>query len=99
MTITHAGLDIAKQVFQVHAADSRGKPSIRKQIKRHQVLDFFANLPACAIGIETCGGAHHRVRKIQALGHTVKLMAPQFVKPYIKANKRGITESGVRGTG
>lgn len=87
MNISTVGLDIAKQVIQIHAVDMHGKPVIRKQLKRHQVLPFFANLPPCLIGIEACGGAHDWARRLSALGHTVKLMAPQFVKPYVKANK------------
>lgn len=87
MNISTVGLDIAKQVIQIHAVDRHGKPEIRKQLKRHQVLPFFANLPPCLIGIEACGGAHDWARRLSALGHTVKLMAPQFVKPYVKANK------------
>ena len=93
MTITTVGLDIAKQVIQVHAVDVRGKPIIRKQLKRHQVLPFFANLPPCLIGIEACGGAHDWARRLMALGHTVKLMAPQFVKPYVKANKHDAADA------
>jgi transposase len=92
MTITYVGLDTAKQVFQVHAVDAHGKPSIRKQLKRHQVLGLFANLPPCVIGIEACGGAHDWARKLQALGHTVKLMAPQFVKPYVKAAPQRVVQ-------
>jgi transposase len=93
MTITTVGLDIAKQVIQVHAVDERGKPIIRKQLKRQQVLPFFANLAPCLIGIEACGGAHDWARRLSALGHTVKLMAPQFVKPYVKANKHDAADA------
>lgn len=93
MTITTAGLDIAKQVIQVHAVDVRGKPVIRKALKRHQVLPFFSNLPPCLIGIEACGGAHDWARRLRALGHTVKLMAPQFVKPYVKTNKHDAADA------
>lgn len=87
MNISTVGLDIAKQVIQIHAVDQHGKTVIRKPLKRHQVLPFFANLPPCLIGIEACGGAHDWARRLSALGHTVKLMAPQFVKPYVKGNK------------
>lgn len=93
MTITTVGLDIAKQVIQVHAVDERGKPVLRKQLKRQQVLPFFANLAPCLIGIEACGGAHDWARRLSALGHTVKLMAPQFVKPYRKANKHDAADA------
>jgi transposase len=93
MTITTAGLDIAKQIIQLHAVDERGKPVVRKPLKRHQVLPFFANRPPCLIGIEACGGAHDWARRLTALGHTVKLMAPQFVKPYVKANKHDAADA------
>lgn len=93
MTIATVGLDIAKQVIQVHAIDVRGKPIVRKPLKRHQVVPFFANLPPCLIGIEACGGAHDWARRLIALGHTVKLMAPQFVKPYVKANKHDAADA------
>jgi transposase len=87
MQITTIGLDLAKNVFQVHGADARGRAVLRKQLRRDQLMPFFANLPACVIGIEACGGSHHWGRKLQALGHTVRLMAPQFVKAYVKGNK------------
>ena len=93
MTITTAGLDIAKQIIQLHAVDERGKPVVRKPLKRHQVLPFFANRPPCLIGIEACGSAHDWARRLTALGHTVKLMAPQFVKPYVKANKHDAADA------
>lgn len=93
MNISTVGLDIAKQVIQIHAVDLHGKPVIRKQLKRYQVLPFFANLPPCLIGIEACGGAHDWARRLSSLGHTVKLMAPQFVKPYVKTNKHDVADA------
>ncbi|MCB1824553.1 MAG: IS110 family transposase, partial [Candidatus Competibacteraceae bacterium] len=87
MKMTTIGLDLAKHVFQVHGVDSRGEPVLRKQLKRSQMLPFFANLEPCLVGMEACGGAHYWARKLEALGHTVRLMAPQFVKPYVKSNK------------
>ena len=87
MNITTIGIDLAKNVFQVHAVDERGKVLLRKQLRRDQMATFFVNLPPCLIGMEACGSAHHWARKLQGLGHTVKLMAPQFVKPYVKTNK------------
>lgn len=78
---------MAKAVFQVHGVDERGKAVLRKQVKRKDVLSFFANLQACLVGMEACGSAHYWARKLSALGHTVRLMAPQFVKPYVKTNK------------
>ena len=87
MKITTVGIDLAKNVFQVHGVDQRGKPVVEKRLKRKQVLAFFAQLTPCLVGMEACGGAHYWARKLQAQGHTVKLMAPQFVKPYVKTNK------------
>jgi transposase len=87
MKATTIGFDLAKNEFQVHGVDAAGKPVIRKQLRRAQVLPFFARLAPCTIGIEACGSAHHWARKLIALGHTAKLIAPQFVKPYVKANK------------
>ena len=87
MQITTVGLDLAKNVFQVHGADARGRAVLRKQLRRDQLIPFFSNLPVCVIGIEACGGSHHWGRRLQALGHTVRLMAPQFVKAYVKGNK------------
>ena len=81
MQITTIGIDLAKNVFQVHGANECGRTVLRKQLRREQVTTFFANLPTCLIGTEACGGAHHWARKLQALGDTVRLMAPQFVKP------------------
>jgi transposase len=83
MNITTVGIDLAKNVFQVHGVDKRGKASLKKQLKRAQVLPFFANLPPCLIGMEACGSAHYWARKLKELGHTVKLMAPQFVMLWI----------------
>lgn len=93
MQITTVGLDLAKNVFQVHGVNQHGKIELRKQLKRDQVAAFFANLPACLIGMEACSGAHHWARKLQALGHTVRLMAPQFVKPYVKSNKNDAADA------
>jgi transposase len=87
MKITTIGIDLAKTVFQVHGVDKHGKVGLRKQLKRKDVLSFFANLEPCLIGMEACGSAHYWARKLSALGHTVRLMAPQFVKPYVKTNK------------
>ena len=87
MKITTVGLDLAKSVFQVHGVDGRGKAVLRKQLKRSEMVPFFANLPSCLIGMEACSSAHHWARKLITLGHEVRLMAPQFVKPYVKTNK------------
>lgn len=87
MNLTTIGVDLAKTVFQVHGVDARGKVILRKTLKRADVVSFFVKLLPCLIGMEACGSAHFWARKLTALGHTVKLMAPQFVKPYVKTNK------------
>src|SRR6516225_2611850 len=87
MNTTTIGLDIAKRIFQAHGTDARGKSTLTRRLKRAEVLRFFANLQPCLIGIEACASAHHWARKLCELGHTVKLIAPQFVKPYVKTNK------------
>jgi transposase len=81
MKITTIGIDLAKSLLQVHGVDEHGKVALRKQLKRKDVLSFFANLEPCLIGMEACGSAHYWARKFTELGHTVRLMAPQFVKP------------------
>ncbi|CAE6690391.1 IS110 family transposase [Candidatus Nitrotoga fabula] len=93
MNITTIGLDLAKDVFQVHAADAQGKTVLRKQLRWSEMAKFFANLKPCLIGMEACGGAHHWARKLEEFGHTVKLMAPQFVKPYVKTNKNDAADA------
>ena len=87
MKITTVGIDLAKNVFQVHGVDERGKTVLRKQLRRLQVSVFFGNLPPCLIGMEACASAHYWGRTLQRYGHTVRLMASQFVKPYVKSNK------------
>lgn len=87
MKITTVGIDLAKSVFQVHGVDEHGRAALKKSLKRAQFAVFFANLPSCLIGMEACGSAHHWARKLQSMGHTVKLIAPQYVKPYVKTNK------------
>jgi transposase len=82
MEVTRIGLDIAKNIFQVHGVDVHGKVVVRKQLSRSKVLTYFAQLPACQIGIEACGGAHYWGRELQKLGHDVRLMAVQLIKPY-----------------
>lgn len=87
MKITTVGIDLAKSVFQVHGTNESGRVVLKKQIRRDQVAIFFARLPPSLIGMEACSGAHHWARKLRSLGHDVRLMAPQFVKPYVKTNK------------
>jgi len=91
MKVTTIGVDLAKSVFQVHGVDDRGHVVVRKQLRRDQVAVFFANLPACLVGMEACGSAHHWARKLQGFGHRVRLISPQFVKPYVKSNKNART--------
>lgn len=93
MNITTIGIDVAKDVLQIHGVNQHGKAVVRKQLKRAQVTLYFASLPACLIGMEACGSAHFWARKLTALGHTVKLMAPQFVKPYVKTNKNDASDA------
>jgi transposase len=93
MKITTVGIDLAKNVFQVHAVDERGKAVLRKQLRRDQVAAYFVNLPPCLIGMEACASAHHWGRVLQRHGHTVRLMAPQFVKPYVKSNKNDVADA------
>ena len=85
--VTTIGLDIAKSVFQVHGVDEHGKVVIRRQLRRRYVLVFFKKLSPCLVGIEACATSHHWSRALQALGHTVRLMPPAYVKPYLKRQK------------
>jgi len=91
--ITTIGLDIAKSVFQVHGVDAAGQVAIRRQLKRRHVLAFFQKLPPCLVGIEACASSHHWSRELQALGHTVRLMPPAYVKPYVKRQKNDATDA------
>jgi transposase len=93
MKITTVGIDLAKNAFQVHGVDERGKAVLRKQLRRAQVAVFFGNLPPCVIGMEACASAHYWARTLQRFGHTVRLMAPQFVKPYVKTNKNDVADA------
>jgi transposase len=92
-TVTTIGLDIAKSVFQVHCVDAAGQVVIRRQLKRRTVLAFFQKLPPCLVGIEACASSHHWSRELQALGHTVRLMPPAYVKPYVKRQKNDATDA------
>jgi transposase len=93
MKLTTVGIDLAKNVFQIHGVDERGKAVLRKKVSRDQMATFFVRLEPCLIGMEACGSAHHWARKLQAMGHTVRLMAPQFVKPYVKSNKNDAADA------
>jgi transposase len=85
--ITTIGLDLAKQVFQVHAADADGVPIFNRKLRRAEVLRFFEKTPACLVGMEACGSAHYWAREITALGHDVRLIPPIYVRPFVKRGK------------
>jgi len=91
--ITTIGLDLAKLVFQVHGADEGGMPVVRKKLRRGQMLGFFASLSPCLVGMEACGSAHYWARELQALGHEVRLIPPQYVKPFVKTNKNDASDA------
>ena len=102
--ITTIGLDLAKQVFQVHAADADGVPIFTRKLRRAEVLRFFEKTPACLVGMEACGSAHYWAREIRGLGHEVRLIPPVYVKPFVKrgktdaANAEAISEAMTRRT-
>lgn len=87
MKLKRIGVDLAKQVFQLHGVDSHEQVVLRRQLKRNQMLSFFRALEPTLVGMEACGGAHYWARELRQLGHEVKLIAPQFVKPYVKSGK------------
>jgi transposase len=91
--VTTIGLDLAKTVFQVHGADQSGRPVVRKKLRRGQVLGFFAGLSPCLVGLEACASAHYWARELQALGHEVQLIPPQYVKPFVKTNKNDASDA------
>ena len=91
--VTTIGLDIAKSVFQVHGIDTEGKVVIRRKLKRRYLLAFFQKLPPCLVGVEACATSHHWSRELAALGHTVRLMPPAYVKPYVKRQKNDATDA------
>ena len=84
--ISSIGLDIAKNVFQVHGVDDAGRAVVRRQVRRRQLLPFFSKISPCLIGIEACATAHHWARELRKLGHDVRLMPARYVKPYVKRN-------------
>lgn len=87
------GIDLAKQSFQLHGVDSRGITVLKKKLARKDLCNFIARLPVCIIGIEACGGANHWVRVLEKFGHTVHMIAPQFVKPFVKSNKNDAADA------
>ena len=92
-SVTTIGFDIAKSVFQVHGIDGKGEVVIRRQLKRRHVLVFFQKLPPCLVGIEACASSHYWSRELTALGHTVRLMPPAYVKPYVKRQKNDAADA------
>lgn len=93
MQVTTMGIDLAKQVFQVHGIDTRGTVVLKKRLTRSALHTFMANLPPCRVGMEVCGSANYWSRRFRAYGHDVRLMGPQFVKPYVKSNKNDCNDA------
>ncbi len=91
--VTTIGLDLAMSVFQVHGVDGSGKPVIRRQLRRRQVLVFFKKLPPCLVGLEACGSSHYWAREISALSHEVRMMPARYVKPDVKRNKNDAADA------
>ena len=92
-TVTRIGLDLAKNVFQVHGVDEAGKAVLRKTLRRGQVAEFFVQLPSCLVGMESCSTSQYWARKLVGLGHQCRLIPPQFVKPYVKSNKNDANDA------
>ncbi|GAB7541346.1 hypothetical protein CS8_010090 [Cupriavidus sp. 8B] len=92
--VTQVGIDLGKHSFHLHGQERRGKGVFRKKLSRKQLVEFFATFHACTIVImEACAGSHHMVRKLAALGHQVKLISPQFVRPFVKSNKNDFVDA------
>ena len=93
MQVTTIGLDLAKQIFQVHGVGPGGKAVVRKRLRRAEVLSFFAALPPCLVGMEACATAHHWARELTQIGHAVRLLPPAYVKPYVKRGKNDAADA------
>ena len=91
--VTTVGLDLAKHVFQVHGVDASGRVVVAKAIRRNKLLEFFASLPACVVGLEASGSAHHWARELIRLGHEARMMPPAYVKPYIRRQKNDAADA------
>ena len=93
MQVNTIGIDLAKNVFQIHGIDTEGKVVLVRQLRRKQMIDFFSKLPPCLIGIEACAKAHHWGRELTKLGHTVRLIPPAYVKAYVKRQKNDAADA------
>jgi len=93
MNISTIGIDLAKNVFQVHGVDAQGKVVVVRKLRRAQVIEFFAKIPACLVGMEACATGHHWARELTKLGHTVRLLAPAYVKAYVKRSKNDAADA------
>ena len=93
MQMTTIGLDLAKHVFQVHGVETNGSVVEKRRLRRNQVLAFFAKLPSCLVGIEACATAHFWARELRRLGHDVRLIPPQYVKPYVRRGKNDAADA------
>jgi transposase len=91
--VSTIGLDLAKHVFHGHGADASGKVVFRKRLRREKVLEFFAGKPACVVAMEACSSAHHWARELARLGHVVRLIAPAYVKPFVKRQKNDAADA------
>jgi transposase len=91
--ITRIGMDTSKHVFQLHGVNSAEEPVLRKKLRRKEMVDFFGKLPPTVVAIEACGGSHHWARELQSLGHEVKMLPPQYVKPYVKRGKNDAADA------
>jgi transposase len=92
-SVTTVGLDLAKHVFQVHGVDASGRVVIAKAMRRNKLLEFFASLPSCLVGLEAGGSAHHWARELIKLGHEARMMPPAYVKPYIRRQKNDAADA------
>ena len=93
MQVATIGLDLAKNVFQLHGVDAAGQVVVRRRLRRAEVMPFFTRLASCLVGMEACAGAHHWARAIAGLGHEVRLMPPAYVKPYVRRQKNDMADA------
>ncbi|MFV8607830.1 IS110 family transposase [Ralstonia pseudosolanacearum] len=91
--VTLVGIDLGKHSFHLHGQDRQGRAVFRKRVNRKQLIEFFATQQACTVVMEACAGAHHMARKLATLGHQVKLISPQFVRPFVKGNKNDFVDA------